>query len=90
MGVHNLDVYPEVKRLFEMPEDEPIFVLRAQDRLYVPTISAYEALFMAALNATGVKALLDGHWEFADHLDSCADTGRRWAKRNPEKMKIPD
>lgn len=41
MGVHDLSVYPEVKKLLGIPEDEPIFILRAQDKFSVAAVSDY-------------------------------------------------
>lgn len=92
MGVHDLSAYPEVKRLFGIPEDEPIFILRAQDILYPATLGAYEAIYVAAVKAKksiGEK-LTDAEWNFADHIEACRDNGRRWQKRNQGKVKVPD
>ena len=87
MGVHDIDKYPAVKALLGIPEDEPIFILRAQDILYAPTLSAYEALYLAACVNT---SMADNQWNFADGIDEAAENGRHWQRENEERVKIPD
>lgn len=81
MGVHNHDVYPEVKRLLEIPEDEPIFILRAQDVATVSTIHAYA---MYAKEA-GVE---DDAW--LEHVRNDAAEFSKWQADNADRVKLPD
>lgn len=90
MGVHDLKPYPEVKRLLGIPQDEPIFILRAQDVLYPAAISAYSALYMAAIIGQGQNEFADSDWNFIEHLEACQYNGRRWQRKNSERVKIPD
>lgn len=80
MGVHNLDVYPEVKRLLGIPEDEEIFILRQQDKAAHPTLNDY------AFNAEGVKA----SDEFVNAVYDTHERWLKWWKENPHRMKVPD
>jgi hypothetical protein len=90
MGVHDLDKYPEVKALLGIPEDEPIFILRAQDVLFRPTLAAYEALYVATAKARNPEGsnMTSEQWNFADDVDETADDARQWQRTHP--VKIPD
>lgn len=91
MGVQDVSKYAEVKTLFGVPQDEPLFILRAQDRLAVPTIACYDAAFGFAAMASG-KTLHDPDTvrHFSDHLWAVIENFRRWSQRNPDTMKLPD
>lgn len=94
MGVHNMKVYPEVKRLFDMPNDEPLFVLRGQDRLSTPTIALYECLYAEAqasiYGQSGVLTRSEAISTFDDHLMAVVVNFRRWQQRNLGRVKMPD
>jgi hypothetical protein len=97
MGVHDLSVYKEVKALLEIPEDEPIFILRSQDILYPAAVAAYEQLYVSACRSRAMvkgeheRISLEPHeWMFAEHVEACRDNGARWQKRNFERVKFPD
>ena len=98
MGVHDKDAEANVKALFGIPEDEPIFVLRAQDRLFCPMLAVYEQLYISTVRATkaevqsaSVQAFLnDEEMEFADHVGRDYEEGRKWQLRNLNRVKIPD
>lgn len=104
MGVHDLSVYPQVKELLGIPADEPIFILRAQDITYQPMLAVYEQLYLASVRTqrekvdgkvktaarTAEPQLMNDHWAFADHINACRENGRRWQRRNSEKVKVPD
>lgn len=93
MGVHDKSVFPQIRELLGIPDGEPIFVLRAQDRLYCPTLAAYEALYMtharAAKTLTAAE-LTENEWEFADEIDNERESGRRWQRNDRNKVKTPD
>lgn len=64
-----------------IPDDEPVFVLRASDALAVDTLSAYLRL---ALRHTG----MDG-----DHITAVTHTRNvfeRWQAANEDQVKTPD
>jgi hypothetical protein len=99
MGVHDVDATQECKKLLGIPEDEPIFILRAQDILYPAILGVYEQCFLAAVQgaqsseisrASEMSGLTDEHWQFSDHVDACRSAGLRWQRKNPKKIKIPD
>lgn len=102
MGVQNQAVYSEVKRLFEIPDDEPIFILRGQDILYQPMLAVYEQLYLLAARTEypgGVRnekaprdtpQISSDQWQFADHVAAMCDNGRRWQRRNSLRVKLAD
>lgn len=80
MGVHDHDKYPEIKRLLGIPEDEPIFILRAQDKAAIPTLNAY----WDAVTDMGCAE------SFAAGVDDSRGYFEDFAVANEAKMKIPD
>ena len=81
MGVHESDeIYAEIKDLLGIPQDEPVFILRGQDRAYTQTLKDYQH------NAMVVNA----SEEFLKSLDDCRDEGVEFALQNPERMGTPD
>lgn len=79
MGVHDLDKYPEVKRLLGIPEDEPIFILRAQDKFSTETVAAYADIVFDEVST-----------DFNDGMDENEKQFREWQSANKDKVKIPD
>ncbi len=59
-----------------IPDDEPIFVLRAKDRLAVRTLIAYFSAIDEPERARAVAARLEDF--------------KRFAREHPERMKDPD
>ena len=59
-----------------IPDDEPIFIFRAQDRLAVRTLTAYFGAITDPAHARAVAARLDDF--------------KRFAREHPERMKDPD
>jgi hypothetical protein len=80
MGVHKTEVYPEIKKLLDIPEDEPIFILRAQDKAALPTLIDYE-------DEADHKGASD---EFYNSLEPIYEDFRKWQADNPDKVKVPD
>jgi hypothetical protein len=62
-----------------MPKKMPVFVLKAQDELAIPTILFY----MRSLEKFG---LMDQSAEVSKALDEF----KEWEQENPDKMKMPD
>jgi hypothetical protein len=66
-----------------IPDDEPVFVLRAKDKLAVRTLYKYEILAMS-------RGGSDIPQEFLDNVTQVIDKFEEWAEKNPDKMKLPD
>jgi hypothetical protein len=80
LGVHKKEVYPEIKMLLEIPQDEPIFIIRAQDALSRATINRYARLG----NDT---ARTD---EFMDGIIEVEEDFMEWQNQNRNRVKLPD
>jgi hypothetical protein len=82
MGVHDLEKNAEVKVLLGIPEDEPIFIIRAQDDLSYEVIDYYrktaKSIGASKEFRKGVKEIL---LNFADWRKIAKEEGR---------TKIPD
>lgn len=87
MSVHDAD-YKKVKELLGIPEDEPIFVLRAQDQLSVPTIQRY-AVFALSVEPT-IERPQPFTQEWLDSKDAVIAEFAGWQEQNREKVKLPD
>ena len=71
---------PHVQAVLHIPEDEPIFVLRAQDALVQPTINAW--LKIAEHNKVNLEKIKAVKHDYEMALE--------WQRNNPTKVKIPD
>lgn len=79
MSVHDTDKYPEIKRLLDIPEDEPIFILRAQDQIANLAIIDYIS------RCKGICSKM-----FIGDVSDVAMAFSSWRVRNPGKVKVPD
>jgi hypothetical protein len=68
------------KRAYGIPEDEPIFVLRAQDKLSTRIVARYR----------NDAATADLPVEFIDDLDTTLNSFSDWQTENADKVKLPD
>ena len=80
MGVHDVDKYPEVKRLLGIPEDEPIFIIRGKDESAMEAITAY----------TAIADRLGASNEFLQGMGGVSIQFAAWRTDNRHKVKIPD
>lgn len=80
MGVHDKEVYPEIKRLLGIPEDEPIFILRSTDKVAPKIVES------AGINYSGAGCSR----EFIDGVYACGDEMREWQQAHPDAVKVPD
>lgn len=64
-------------------EDEPVFIIRAQDVLAIPTLVRYQNFRLAAEETPPSP-------EWQDHLESVIDDFETWKGDNADKMKLPD
>jgi hypothetical protein len=80
MTVRDYSTYPEIHRLLDIPIDEPIFILRAQDVASVPTLLDYitNRLRIDSLDDESESELHDIRAEFAS-----------WQGNNSHLVKIP-
>lgn len=98
MSVHDTDKYAEVKRILEIPEDEPIFILRSQDRFAPLAVEDYaERVFKSArrlhqheINKEESRAALKEARIWNQRVIDCATEMYDWQEDNPDKVKIPD
>jgi uncharacterized protein YciU (UPF0263 family) len=63
----------------DIPEDEPLFLLRSQDRLAPAAVLAYAA----QLEERGMEDQAEDVRMFASRMS-------RWQLDNPDKVKLPD
>jgi hypothetical protein len=84
MGVHKTEVYPTIKRLLEIPEDEPIFILRAQDKLSVPILETYAGAARDNIHDSQLQ------WDMLIGLEIVVKDFERWQFENVDRMKVPD
>lgn len=85
MGVHDTDKYNDVKNILGIPEDEPIFILRAQDDLALHSVVRYKNQ-AASIEDPAKKRT--GEW--ADDMDSVISDFTAFRNENPDRMKLPD
>lgn len=96
MSVHDAN-YNEVKRLLGIPEDEPIFILRAQDRFAPQTVEGYaQDVFTCQRkrfqfeedDVSKAQFLKARAWR--QRVDAAADEMYDWQQENEDRVKIPD
>jgi hypothetical protein len=80
MSVHDTQHYPEIKRMLGIPEDEPIFIIRGQDKVAVDAIDFYVDLSEAPGNDPS----------FMDDLRKVKDEFSDWQVKNSDKVKQAD
>lgn len=80
MSVHDLSKYSEIKKLLDVPLDEPIFIIRAKDKAAWLALNdyRYRARFMGA----GENVI--------DRVNESIEQFQLWRENNPDKMKVPD
>jgi hypothetical protein len=79
LGVHDTEKYFAIKELLGIPQDEPIFILRAQDKFSVETVEAYGEITCNFCSES-----------FDDGITSVATIFRKWQTDHPDKVKVPD
>ena len=86
MGVRqNKEIYSEIKELLDIPIDEPIFIIRAQDKLSIEAITLYRTIVNNSLPIGDEKALT---WEA--EIGSIRNDFVNWQRDNRDKVKVPD
>ncbi len=84
MGVHQEpSVYTKIKDLLDIPDDEPIFIIRAQDKYSIDTLGEYIGLVIARSKGADL-----GDW--VGEVSSIGQTFVDWQKANIDKVKVPD
>jgi hypothetical protein len=84
LSVHDGD-YKKAKAALGIPEDEPIFVIRAQDRFAVPVLERYRNFVTAIKDPRNED---DETW--LRQLRESIDTFMQFQDENPNKLKSPD
>lgn len=86
MGVHDVEHYAAIRRILEIPAGEPIFIIRAQDRLSVSIIEEYRRHY--------TQMMLIDHQipegRFTANLDETISEFIDWQQRNSGYVKFPD
>jgi hypothetical protein len=86
MGVHrDSETYNKVKQLLDIPEDEPIFIIRAQDRFSVKTIQSYRKMVR-----DGSKIGAEKLFSWYEDVGSVISDFINWQRDNRDKVKVPD
>lgn len=88
MGVHDLDKYAEIKEALGIPEDEPIFIIRAKDRLAPTIIDLYDLIYMSTAKVAGVTA--SDAMKFSDDIRDVYDAVADYQRTHPDTVKVPD
>lgn len=83
--IHTNPVYNQIKELLGIPLDEPIFILRAQDKFSIKTIQEYR------------KKVRDGRivgdhglHEWFENVGSVINDFINWQRDHRDKVKVPD
>ena len=74
--------YPNIEGA-QIPPDEPVFVIRAQDALALEMVLAYVAMYCSKYIEKVDAKVID---ELGRHYDVILD----WQAANPEKVKMAD
>jgi hypothetical protein len=74
----------EIKELLDVPLNEPIFILRAQDKFSVDAITQYKAIVH---NQTIIG---EESSEWTEELGSIRNDFINWQRDNRDKVKVPD
>jgi hypothetical protein len=85
MGVHDKNMYPAIKELLGIPQDEPIFILRAQDQMSLGTIDYYRDRYQVA-SALRQQPQKDFHNDLDDAYNEFDD----FQSAHSSRVKMPD
>lgn len=84
MSVHDAD-YRAIKELLGIPADEPIFIIRGQDRFALPTLSRYKN-FKQGLEVRPTEE----SEKWIAHMNEIIETFDKFQTENPGVVKVPD
>jgi hypothetical protein len=84
VGVHDAD-YKKVKKLLNVPEDEPIFIVRGQDDLACAIVTRYENM-ARQIEDPNLKPAAEWYDNMADMINEFAN----FRNNHPDRIKIPD
>lgn len=72
----------------DIPEDEPLFLIRGQDVTAVEAIYAYAAVLFNHLTGAGLS---HNEAQLACYpIDAYADEVAAWQAAHPDRVKVPD
>jgi hypothetical protein len=86
MGVHDADKYDEVRSALGIPQGEPLFIIRAQDRLAVAAVAAYRRNYTQAAMIEQVP--IPEIDRFKTEMDDVIRQFDSWQANN--RVKFPD
>jgi len=80
VSVHDKHLYAGIKQDLGIPLEEPIFILRAQDKQALPVLKLY---LLNNLAGPGTE-------QWAEEMANCIEDFDRYADTHPDRMKEPD
>lgn len=87
MGVHQSDdIYYQIKSILGIPPDEPIFIIRAQDRYSVKTIQSYRKKVRDGTKIEDAEKV----FKWYEQVGSIINNFINWQRDNRDKVKVPD
>lgn len=88
MSVHrSKEVYSHIKQLLDIPDDEPIFILRAQDKFAIKLLQMYRNLVRDGVKPKNRDSKFNDWFE---NIGSIIVHFVHWQKNNRDKVKVPD
>lgn len=88
MSVHRSpEIYSHIKQLLDIPQDEPIFILRAQDKFSVETIKSYRKRVQDGTRPN-LRHLNWQNWFM--NMGSVINDFLNWQRDHKDKVKVPD
>jgi hypothetical protein len=80
MGVHNVEMYPAIRKMLDMSEDEPFFIFRAQDKNSPAVLVVYETACRGSeCEDVVMRRIAEARIEF-----------NVWQHKHPDRVKTPD
>lgn len=84
MSVHDAD-YRKIKKLLGIPEDEPIFIIRAKDDLGMAIVTRYRNM---AASIEDSKVVPYSSW--FESMDNVIDEFGQYRIEHSELVRVPD
>jgi hypothetical protein len=83
MSVHDVN-YSKLKKLIGIPDDEPIFILRAKDDLAAATIARYRNM------ADRIESDKRPNQEWFENVDGVVSAFGEFRASHPDLVRVPD
>lgn len=83
----DIETMTKVKELLDVPSDEPIFIIRAQDKFSVKALQKYRMTVRDGIRLRENVTEFKSWWnEVGRYIDEFVD----WQRDNRKKVKVPD